>query len=181
MKFDQKPDNFTNETKGEKHAETHHTGEVVKKHEETPEAVNEGEEVEAEKTKKHFLGLPRWAWYTILVCIVVLFVAFWLRYIHPSATDMVQTGYITNIEKRGLIFHTGEGGMAVQMNYADSARMYERNFNFSVTNPKVYQELQNLKDSGRLVTVHYKTFGGSLPWRGSSTNIVTSVRDASNP
>lgn len=179
MKFDQKPDNFTNDTSAEKHNE--HPAEVTKKHEETPATEKKGEEEVSDKKKKLFMGMPKWVWYTIIVCVVVLFVAFWLRYLHPSATDSVQTGYITNIEKRGLIFHTGEGVMAAQMNFADSARMYERNFNFSVTNPAVFKELQGLKDSGKLVTVHYKTYGGSLPWRGSSTNIVTSVNAAAQP
>lgn len=176
MKFDQKPDNF--EGGVEKRTEHSHVVETSASDKKEDRKVTE-----VEDTKKHnrFMGLPRWAWYTILVCIVVLVVAFWLRYLHPSATDVVQTGYITNIEKRGLIFHTGEGVMAAQMNFADSARMYERNFNFSVTNPAVFQQLQDLKDSGKMVTVHYKTYGGALPWRGSSTNIITSVNPAVQP
>ena len=181
MKFDQKPDNYTSDANAEKAAEHTHAIEPAKKQEDTPVAEKKNGDEHPHATKKHFLGMPAWVWYTIMACVVVLVVAFWLRYLHPSATDSVQTGYITNIEKRGLIFHTGEGQMAAQMNFADSARMYERNFNFSVTNPAVYQRLQDLKGSGVLVTVRYKTYDGTLPWRGSSKNIVTAVSPAVQP
>ncbi len=177
MKFDQKPDNFTNDTADEQK----HSTDVPVVHEGHHREEPENKDATQPAKKHHFFGMPKWTWYTILVCIVVLFVAFWLRYLHPSATDNVQTGYITNIEKRGIIFHTGEGDMAVQMNYADSTRTYQRNFNFSVNNPVVFQDLQKLKDSGELVRIHYKTYDGTLPWRGSSTNIVTSVSIVSQP
>lgn len=47
------------------------------------------------ETKK---GRSRWVrmlWWTIVICAVVLGVAFWLRYMNPYATDCRVTRYVT--------------------------------------------------------------------------------------
>lgn len=114
-------------------------------------------------------------WWTIIIMAVVLVAAFWIRYFNPYSVGAQERGYIVAIECRGFIFKTWEGQMAVSSDLNNQSSPYMRNFDFSVESEKVANELLRYKNERREVTVTYKRFLGTIPWRGEHKFIVTSV------
>ena len=112
---------------------------------------------------------------TLAILVVVLGVAFWLRYFNPYVADAKETGYIVKVERRGHVFKTWEGDMILNSALTDASRVYSRDFSFSIENEQLARKLQSLQGTGRQVEIHYKSYSGVLPWRGSSPNIITSV------
>lgn len=119
--------------------------------------------------------MKKWMWWTIGVLAVVLAVACYIRYFNPYVVDSKLTGYITNVEKRGIIFKTYEGEMITESSLTDTTRVYSRDFSFSVDDKQLAAELQNCQGTGRQVSITYKKYYGVVPWRGASRNIVTAV------
>lgn len=111
-----------------------------------------------------------------LIVIIVLggTAAVWLRYYTPYI-ESEENGFITNMERRGLIFKTYEGQMITESALTDTARVYSRDFTFSVTDPVLADSLQALSGSGRKVTLSYERYYGALPWRGAQPVIVTGI------
>ncbi len=165
MNFDEQPDHYTiPEDYKASQEETIHW----EQHQEQ-ERIDEGK-----KPKKLHRG-RRIFISTVLILAVVLGAAFWLRYYNPYITNAKETGCIVRVEQRGHIFKTWEGDMILQNALADSGRVYSHDFSFSVENEKLALQLQALQGTGRTVEIHYKSYSGILPWRGSSPNIITSV------
>lgn len=104
--------------------------------------------------------------------------AFWLRYLNPYTEDTHTTGYITNVEKRGIFFKTYEGEMVSENVALDSSRIYQRDIHFSVPSAELARQLQSYQSSGRKVTLTTEKYYGVLPWRGASNVIVTNVQPA---
>lgn len=115
----------------------------------------------------------------ILFIVVALGIACHIRYFNPYATEAIVTGYITSVERRGILFKTFEGEMITERSYGDAARVCRSDFTFSIDNDSIARLLQSFQDTGRLVTVTYSRFYGTLPWRGASTNVAygISIRD----
>lgn len=112
-----------------------------------------------------------------LLAIICGGVAFYLRYCSPYVTDARVTGYITSIEKRGFVFKTFEGEMVTESSLTDTVRVYSRPMAFSVESDSLARRLQALQGSGRPVTLTYERYNATLPWRGSSVNIITAINN----
>ncbi|MCM1337772.1 MAG: hypothetical protein NC187_08700 [Candidatus Amulumruptor caecigallinarius] len=127
----------------------------------------------AKQPRKRHRGRKVLLW---LIVIIILggAAAVWLRYYTPYIQSQ-ETGYVTNMERRGLIFKTYEGQMITESALTDTARVYSRDFVFSVTNDALADSLQALSGSGRKVTVAYDRYYGALPWRGAQPVIVTAI------
>lgn len=117
-----------------------------------------------------------WTW-IILILLVALGVTCWIRYFNPYITDARVSGYITSIDRRGVIFKTYEGQMISESSLTDTTRIYSRDFTFSVQAPEVIKRLQELQGTGRPITLIYERFYASLPWRGASPCVVTGIVD----
>lgn len=115
-----------------------------------------------------------WVWFFTIV-IIALAATIYIRYFTPYVTDSCTTGYITNVERRGIFFKTFEGEMISETALTDTTHVYTRDFVFSIPNDSVARAMQSLQGSGRPVRVTYERFYGTLPWRGASTCIVTAV------
>ncbi len=113
-------------------------------------------------------------WFFSIV-IVALAATIYIRYFTPYVTDSRMTGYITNVERRGIFFKTFEGEMISETALTDTTRVYTRDFVFSIPDDSVARAMQSLQGSGRPVRVTYERFYGTLPWRGASTCIVTAA------
>ncbi len=125
-----------------------------------------------ERTKKNRLrGCLTWA---VCITVVVIAVTVWIRYYVPYVTESKVTGYVTTVEKRGIIFKTFEGEMVSEEQFATSNRVYSRDINFSIPDSDLARRLQQYQASGQPVTVTCKRYYGVLPWRGASTTIVVS-------
>lgn len=120
-------------------------------------------------------GAPRkrrhgWWWFFLIVA-AVLIGAVGIRYFVPYVTESRATGYVTLVEKRGIVFPTFEGEMVSESQLADTARIYSRDLNFSIPDEDLALRLQKYQGSGRPVTVTFKRYYGTLPWRGASNTI----------
>lgn len=112
--------------------------------------------------------------YAIAIIILSLYGFIYFRYFNPYATDAIATGYITSVERRGLLFKTFEGEMVTERSFGDTTRVYRSDFSFSIPDTTVARQLQQFQDSGQPVSVSFSRYYGSLPWRGASTCVVTS-------
>jgi hypothetical protein len=109
---------------------------------------------------KHYIILS-------LLIILVGFVYFRFYWVFAEGT---KAGILNTFQKKGYIFKTYEGKI-IQSGFKVNIQSNE--FEFSVTSESVAKTL--LENSGKDVELHYKSYFGSLPWRGMQTFIVDSV------
>lgn len=138
------------------------------------------EEIEEIKEKEDTIIVPsqrrrKFLFWAIGICVLILVLAFYFRYLSPSVSDAQKVGYILNVEKRGLIFKTYEGDMISEFAIHDSSKVYQRDFSFTIENDSLAKKAMSLQGTGKKVTVHYERYNGMLPWRGSSRNIIISI------
>lgn len=124
--------------------------------------------------KRRHRGRKVLAW-VIFICIIVLAAGFYIRYFNPYVAEARASGYITNVEKRGIIFKTFEAEMISESALADTTRIYTRDFTFSIPSDSLARILQPLQGTGRKVTVVYERYYGMLPWRGGSPCVLTGI------
>ncbi|MCC8070722.1 MAG: hypothetical protein LIO90_02825 [Bacteroidales bacterium] len=130
--------------------------------------------LEASATRRRHPWRRFWGWLFFLLALA-LGVTFWLRYLNPYVTDAKAVGYITKVERRGIICKTYEGEMITESALTDTVRLYSRDFTFSIPNDSLARILQGYQGSGRPITIKYERYYGTLPWRGSSMNILTAI------
>ena len=99
----------------------------------------------------------------------------------PSAED--DSAYVKSpLGLAGKTVYVPEGSPArfrirhLSMEIADTIHVYERDFLFSVEDDSVARDLMELQSTGRRVTLTYKEYRGTLPWRGNSKKIVTGYK-----
>lgn len=125
----------------------------------------------AEKPRKR--RSRRWLWFFVII-FVLLGLTLYVRYFVPYATESRATGYVTLVEKRGIIFPTFEGEMVSESLLNDTSRIYTRDIYFSIPSDSLALRFQKYQGSGQQVTVTFKRYYGILPWRGASNTILTS-------
>ncbi len=114
--------------------------------------------------------------WTVTVALVVVAAFFYVRYLNPYAVEARATGYVTSLEKQGIVFKTFEGSIATESYAGDTARVHTRDLDFTVRTDSLAYLIQNLSTPpARRVTLVYERYYGTLPWRGSSKNVVTAV------
>ena len=113
-----------------------------------------------------------------LVAVAAAVVAVWIAVVFwlPYVTEARKRGAIVDMRQEGLIFKTFEGLMVTDERLADTIHVYERDFLFSVEDDSVARDLMELQSTGRRVTLTYKEYRGTLPWRGNSKKIVTGYK-----
>lgn len=116
-----------------------------------------------------------WLWLGSILVIIAFMFAMWLRFFNPYVEDASQVGYVEHIEHRGTIFKTFEGVLLPYKELIDTTRLYRRDFVFTAADEKSAIRLKQAMLDGRPVRVNYKQYHATLPWRGSSKTIVTSV------
>jgi hypothetical protein len=181
MDFDTKPDNFTrddNDDNTSRNEANAATGNANSDGRPASISFNNNPEKPAnpdqEKQQRHrrFRKLLFW---TLGVLAVVMLTAFWLRYFNPYGVGKQECGYVIDFECRGYVFKTWEGQMVVKNALNDSTHQYMRNFDFSVDDSDVADEILRYKNMGKEVIVTYKRYLGTLLWRGEHQYIVTGV------
>lgn len=116
-----------------------------------------------------------WLYLGAALVVACMLVAVYLRYFSPYVTDAVQFGYVENIEHRGTVFQTYEGVLIPYKELMDTTRVYSRDFIFTAADEKVAVKLKQAQLDARPVMVGYRRYHATLPWRGASKTIVTSV------
>lgn len=161
---DNKPDYFTDEG----------TPDEVRPDQVRPTISFAQEETPAPPRHAHG-AWKRVLWGTVVCGVLILGVAFWLRYVNPYATECRVKGYVTAVEKRGIIFKTYEVDVVSEAALTDTARIYSHNLSFSLADPALVNHLQRMQGTGKPVTLRYKKYFGTLPWRGASKNVIDQV------
>ena len=132
---------------------------------------------------EHLKPRPRlamWRWIGGVVVLIALIIGCWFRYFSPYVDDAIQFGYVENIERRGTVFKTFEGVLIPYKELMDTTRIYSRDFIFTAVDEKVATRLKRAQISAEPVRVGYRKYHATLPWRGASKIVVTSV-DSVNP
>jgi hypothetical protein len=89
-----------------------------------------------------------------------------------TLSEGTRTGMLFKISRKGKIFKTYEG----QIQLAGATMMSKQSiWEFSVTNPKTYNDLQNLE--GKNVRLHYKEVVDAFPWQGETNYLVYDVNE----
>lgn len=135
-----------------------------------------GEQPQPSPRKKRGHG---WMWFFVIVALV-LAGALTVRYFIPYITESRVTGYVTLVEKRGIVFPTFEGEMISESQLADTSRIYSRDVYFSIPDDEMALRLQQYQGTGRPVTVTFKKYYGTLPWRGASNVVAVDFQPAGN-
>ena len=124
--------------------------------------------------RRHSRGRRVLAW-IITICVVALLAIGYLRYFNPYVTDSRITAYVGCVERRGILFKTFEADLISEQALTDTTRLYSRNITVSIPSPEIARKLQDLQGTGRRVTLTTERYYGMLPWRGTSTTVVTAL------
>ena len=122
--------------------------------------------------------VPKWLWLVGALVIIMLCLVAWLRYLTPYVDEATQYGYVDSIELRGTIFKTYEGTLIPYKEFNDTTRIYTRDFTFTAANKGIAKRIMAMRDAAIPVRVGYRRYHATLPWRGASKIIVTSVDTA---
>lgn len=93
-------------------------------------------------------------------------------------SDGTKTGELNSLTYTGYIWKTYEGEMILSgygNKSAQGGTVQSKIFKFSVADQAVAEELKSL--TGQRVTVHYKEYKGTLPWRGYERAVVDRIEN----
>ena len=113
--------------------------------------------------------------WTITIIILALLAGFCYFKFWWVFSDGTKTGELNSLTYTGYIFKTYEGEIILTGygNKNSSGTVQSKNFKFSVADKEVAEQL--IQMTGQRVTVHYKEYKGTLPWRGYERSIVDTV------
>ncbi|MCM1348741.1 MAG: hypothetical protein NC338_04950 [Firmicutes bacterium] len=169
MLDDDKPDYFINEEDKPAASQPETGGKTI------DFAPGQTDVATSQEPKKHHHRFRKVVTWTIIIGVVVLGVAFYLRYCSPYAEDAVMRVYVVNVEKRGIIFKTFEAQAVSAEALADTSQVYSHPEQFSIENEALAMKLQSYQGQKIPVTLHYEKYYATLPWRGASKWVVTGV------
>ena len=106
--------------------------------------------------------------FTLIVFLVLAFLVYWFFY--NSKSDGTRTVYLVKISHRGNIFKTYEGEALVSIGANPQNSFTTDKFIYSVTSKALYDSLT--KYEGQKMTLKYRQYRKTLPWRGDSDYIV---------
>lgn len=161
-----KPDYFLDDD-GDKVCDADNAGDVID-FENEDESTSDG--VTATRRSG---GFVKWV---VLVVGVVLGSMAYLHYGTPFVTDLTDEVYILSVQREGYLFKTVEGEMVSRRELAGSGLVHSVKWRFSVDDESLFEPLQRAKLSGKPLTVEVERYRGALPWRGSSTTVITAVK-----
>lgn len=114
---------------------------------------------------------------------VVLVTWTWMHYYRPYVQG-VEKGWIMNVTNEGSLFKTLECKMLTQDYIMDTMKVQWKNdtvlvdganFAFSLKSDSLVHTAVRFKGNGQRVVVKYDEYKGSLPWRGNTTRVATSI------
>ena len=141
-------------------------------HEETEEEREERELIETtierrSNKKRVFLALG------MLVVLLILFFFIRDRYFRVYQESNIK-GRIADVSLRGSVFKTYEGKL-LSYDVVSEGNVREKEFEFTVDDDSLAHTLGTLKQTPIAVQLNYKEYKSSVPWRGETKYIVTSI------
>lgn len=100
----------------------------------------------------------------LIVLLIAAGIIYWLYFNVYSYGE--RKGTLIKVTRKGNVFKTDEGEMWLSCRQT----VNPEKFYFSVVDDKLYDSLKDLQDE--CVTLTYKQFRRTLPWRGDSDYIV---------
>jgi hypothetical protein len=126
------------------------------------------------KTKLFFKRIRKYIYLalTLFVVIVGIYV-YWSFFF--TFSDGYRAGLLQKFSRKGNIFKTYEGEMILSsVQSSKNVALASEKFLFSVADHDVAMQLEKLQ--GQNVVVHYTEKNNTLPWRGETVFIVSSVK-----
>jgi hypothetical protein len=112
----------------------------------------------------------------LTLAVIILIIGIWTYWsFFYTYSDGYRAGLLQKFSRKGNIFKTYEGEMilsSVQSN--TNVALASEKFLFSVADVDVAHQLEKLQ--GKNIVVHYTQKNNTLPWRGETTFIVSSVK-----
>lgn len=151
-------------------------------HQETPQE-KEDREIEESTISRRHNRMRKAIFAAVAIVIVALFSWVWLRYYHPYA-QRFEKGWIMDVSNEGTIFKTLECKVitqdlildTVKVKWtADTAIVDACNLAISLDNDSLAMEAVKWKGTGKRVLIIYDEYDGTLPWRGATTRVATSI------
>lgn len=108
------------------------------------------------------------------VLLLIIITAFGVYFYMPYSNSGVRAGQLNNVMHKGVVFKTYEGRLIqTGIRTEVTGGIQSNTFEFSIKDKAMFEKLSQL--AGKHVTLHYKEYYGSLPWRGYTKYIVDSV------
>lgn len=118
-------------------------------------------------------------WFIVIVILgLAAFCYFRFYYVFSEG---VKTGELNQISRKGYVFKTYEGVMILS-GYGSKDKdgkgggVQSNEFTFSVSSAEVAEQLMGM--TGQRVSLHFKEYFGTLPWRGYNKRIVDSIEES---
>jgi hypothetical protein len=131
------------------------------------------QDVQKEITATKKRGCGKYVFLTMLVLLLLGAGLVWWFY-YNSKSDGTRTVYLVKISHKGNIFKTYEGEALVSIGASPQTSITADKFIYSVTSPSLYDSLT--KYEGQKLTLEYRQYRKTLPWRGDSEYIVTGFK-----
>lgn len=116
-----------------------------------------------------------------ILAIVAIFFFTYLYFFTPEVDEAEEYGYVEHIRREGTFFKSYEGRILPYKAVKDTLRPYENDFVFSTKDIEIAKKLRAEQASGHPVRVRYEVYRHSLPWRGNTRILVTSVDSVADP
>jgi len=118
--------------------------------------------------------IKRYLYLALAFCILIIGIYIYWSFFF-TYSDGYRAGMLQKFSRKGTIFKTYEGEMilsSVQSN--NNVALASEKFLFSVADEDIATQLEKLQ--GKNVVVHYTQKNRTLPWRGETLFIVSSVK-----
>jgi len=106
--------------------------------------------------------------FTGLSVLLIAFLVYWFYY--NAKSDGTRTVYLVKISRKGNLFKTYEGEALVSIGANPQTSITTEKFIYSVTSKALYDSLTRYE--GQKMTLKYRQYRRTLPWRGDSQYIV---------
>jgi len=113
--------------------------------------------------------------WVIILAVLLLGAIVYFKFFFPVATEAVKSGELNYVMYKGYIWKTYEGKL-IQAGFKPregGSGLQSNEFDFSIVDKELAQELMH--HTGKVVSLRYKQYNGSLPWRGMQQNIVYAI------
>ena len=127
-----------------------------------------------------YLTMKKFTTWLSVILVLALAGFVYFKFYFPVASDAIKSGELNYVMYKGYIWKTYEGKL-IQAGFRSkdgNTGVQSNEFDFSVVDEAVAQEL--MRYSGKIVSLRYKQYNGSLPWRGMQRNIVFAIDNVEN-
>jgi len=118
--------------------------------------------------------IKKYLYLTLAVFILIIGIWTYWGYFY-TYSDGYRAGLLQKFSRKGNVFKTYEGEMILSSVQSNSnVALASEKFLFSVADVDVALQLEKLQ--GKNVVVHYTEKNNTVPWRGETNFVVTSVK-----